>query len=127
MSALYAIEDSEACIVSIEDTLGTLIYTEWPVLLYDMGGGSYVSDPLPLELGDYELTESHLQVTSGSELLYDESLAAQTNLVEVRDGYVSYDLLVEKAGYKPWMATFTLEELKAFLTSPLTITLNDSP
>ena len=73
-----------------------------------------------------ELTEVQLTVTSGVEVLYDGSLGAETNAIEVRDGYETYDVLVEKEGYESYAQSFTDVELKGYFDSPLIVVLVES-
>ena len=68
-----------------------------------------------------ELTESQLSVTSGVEVLYSGSLGAETNVIEVRDGYVMYNLKVEKDGYESYEQSFSNEELRGYFEKPLEI------
>lgn len=73
-----------------------------------------------------ELTEAQLTVTSGVEVLYSGSLGAETNAIEVRDGYGMYDVLVEKEGHESYEQSFTDVELKGYFESPLIVVLVES-
>ena len=73
-----------------------------------------------------ELTESQLSVTSGVEVLYSGSLGAETNAIEVRDGYVMYNLKVEKDGYESYEQSFSNEELRGHFEDPLIVVFGES-
>jgi hypothetical protein len=68
-----------------------------------------------------ELTEAELTVRSGVEVLYSGSLGAKTNAIEVRDGYVMYNVMVEKDGYESYEQSFTDVELRGCFENPLNI------
>ncbi len=77
--------------------------------------------------GEFVLTTADLTVTSGAETLYEGGLDALTNAVEIRDGYEEYQVLVEKVGYESYTAAFSKEEMKAYGSLPLVVTLlNDN-
>ena len=56
MRARHTIEDAHSLLVSIEDSEGGTVHDMKSILLYRMGEG-FVSEPMALELGDYQLTE----------------------------------------------------------------------
>ena len=70
-----------------------------------------------------EFTEANITVSNGTETLYSGALGASTNTVEVRDGYTSYEILIEKVGYSSYNASFTNAELKEYFASPLEVVL----
>jgi hypothetical protein len=73
---------------------------------------------------NFELTTSHLIISSSGETLFNGDLAAVTNEITVKDGYANYTLSVTKAGYLPYEKTFSSDELKAYLPeASLAVTL----
>jgi hypothetical protein len=67
---------------------------------------------------NFELTNSHLTITSDTAILFSKDLAAITNDIILRDGFDNYTLTVTKQGYIANQKTYTVSELKVFVGSP---------
>ena len=73
---------------------------------------------------NFELTNAHIKVASGAEILFDKDMTAITNAVRIRDGFQTYRVTITKTGYSPFEETFTVTQLKAYGTgTPLVVTL----
>jgi hypothetical protein len=72
---------------------------------------------------DKELTEAALTVSSGGEVLYYGGLKAQMNQIEVRGGYGTYNVTIEKEGYKTYEQSCTEEELKGYFGDIMNVIL----
>lgn len=60
-------------------------------------------------------------------ILYNDSIRAITDTIKVPDGYVDYEILISKAGYKyiKTDTTLTSAQLKAFWNKPLLVLLKN--
>ena len=73
---------------------------------------------------NFELANANVSVYSPTaEVLFNKDLTAITNEVTVKDDYSTYKIKVIKNGYQSYEKIFTLTELKAFVSTPLMITL----
>ena len=74
----------------------------------------------------YEVISANLTVTHGEKTLYQGELKATVNTIEVRDGYPTYKILIEKNGYGSYTETFTNKMLKEYADTPLVVILEKS-
>jgi hypothetical protein len=72
---------------------------------------------------NFELTNSELTVSSASLHIMNESLLAKTNQVRLNASIESYEILIEKSGYKPFISTISTDSLKQYFTDPWVIVL----
>lgn len=60
---------------------------------------------------NFELTEAHIKVTGGGDVLYDADLPAATNEIRVLEGLDEYSVSVTKDGYIDFEQTFSADSL----------------
>jgi len=101
---------------------------------------NYISVPLSIELitsfacqieafiieADKEITTTaqiRILAVSTNELLLEQDIAAETNPLDLKDGYTGYRIEVEKDGYQADTIKFTRDELSRYSDTPLAIEL----
>ena len=74
---------------------------------------------------NFELTEAHLRVSHGDDILYDADLPAATNGIRIKKGFDAYSITVTKEGYIDFEQTFSADSLMEHVApgTPLVITL----
>ncbi len=73
---------------------------------------------------NYELTDATLNVCGDTTEIFNNVLAAETNLIRINDGYSKYKVTISKPGYKTVTKTLKREHLKAYYYSPLMVNLD---
>jgi hypothetical protein len=73
----------------------------------------------------FELTSSHVKVTSGSDVVYDSDVLADTAFVPVNDSYKRLTVTIQKDGYASWTQTLSASELVSYSDNALVILLSE--
>lgn len=92
------------------------------VATYDMLLSVFVQNATT---GAFESTDANLTVIATNEtlVLYNKAIGSGIIQVKLIDGYDTYTVQVDKAGYDRYSANFTQAEMKAFFTDPLIVNL----
>lgn len=75
--------------------------------------------------GSFESTDANLTVIATNESLelYNKAIGSGIIQVKLTDGYDTYTVQVDKAGYNSYSADFSQAEMEAFFTDPLIVNL----
>jgi hypothetical protein len=72
---------------------------------------------------NFELTASHLKISSAGNILFDQDISDSTNSVKTKDDLTNYSIEITKSGYTTYQHVFTADELRQHANDPIIVTL----